>query len=82
MDTRDKEIYVKPDLELDQFLEFIMTSLKCPDIVKLEIYDDGFERWLKVKETKDLKLSEGNDLKFKVTFSVSGEVCIIVILSM
>lgn len=81
MDTQDIPIDVKPDLELDKFLEFVTTKLKgCPDIAKLEKYDEDFECWLPIKGTTDLKLSEGDI--FKVTFSVSREVCVVVILSM
>lgn len=77
LDTQVTDIEVEPELELDKFLECIKTSLKCPDIAKLEKYNEDFESWLPIK--KDLELSEGD--KFEVTFSVSKEVRVVVILS-
>ena len=62
---------VKPDMELEEFLQCVGNKLGLSEVTELEHYDEDFEKWLSVSETEDLELKNG--AKYRVLTTTQEE---------
>ena len=71
-EAEDVMMDVKPDMELEEFLQCVGIKLGLSEVTELEHYDEDFEKWLSVSETEDLELKNGAKYKVK---NMMQEVC-------